>query len=375
MKLKKVYKKYFLICLFLTLIPSSYYIKNIKIKAQTDLNKNINFSEKDNSILLEKIKKGEDFLIKINLNGKVKEIPISEYLIGVTAAEGGLSAPKEALKVQMVSALNYAIRKFGLNNMFFSGNSYQCYIEKEERIKRYGKQKEQEIENLNFIPPVMLYNGEVVETLHDTCFPGISRGNHEAWFDNDKRFQKEYLPSVYSPELDFYNEFNNSKDKEEFFKKYGEGSRFAVNLLKNKLKMQYKYNINDVFEKIKKNYKDAKMPENVENTIKIISKFSTGYVNDVEIFGVKLKGGDLRRILKMNSSCFTVEILKDQNEIAFECVGNGHGVGISQLGAMIYALKGLNYKQILTHYFSEPKNSNKISFKELKDLDSKLLFK
>lgn len=372
MKLKK-YKSYFLTCLLFSLIPLAYSFKHIKIKAKTFLNNNCNFSENNNNILLEKIKKGEDFLIKINLNGNIKEIPISEYLIGAVAAESGLSAPKEALKAQMVACLSYAIKKFGLNNVFFAGNSHQCYIEKEERIKRYGVEKEKEIENLNFTPTVMLYNNEVVEALHDTCFPGISRGNHEVWFKNDNRFQREYLPSVFSPELEFYEEFHSLNNKEEFFKKYGEDAKFVVNLLNNKLKKQYKENINSVFEKIKKQNNNAKMPQDINNSVKIISNFPTGYVNEVEIFGVKLSGETLKRILNLRSSCFTAQIL--DNQIVFECVGNGHGVGMSHIGAMIYALKGFNFEQILKHYYSEEKNSDKIIFKQLKDLDANLLFK
>ena len=115
------------------------------------------------------------------------------------------------------------------------------------------------------------------------------------------------------------------------------------------------------------------MPTNINDSIKIISKFPSGYVNDLEAFGVKLKGGDLRRILNMRSSYFTVKILN--NEIIFESVGYGHGVGMSQVGAIIYALKGLTFEQILSHYFNGEQNSNKIQFKQLKDVNSNLLFK
>src|SRR5579871_4549174 len=38
--------------------------------------------------------------------------------------------------------------------------------------------------------------------------------------------------------------------------------------------------------------------------------------------------------------------------LVIEGTGNGHGVGMSQEGALGYARHGLSYRQILAHYFS-----------------------
>ena len=63
-----------------------------------------------------------------------------------------------------------------------------------------------------------------------------------------------------------------------------------------------------------------------------------------------LKGSEIRSILGLRSSCF--EIKNEADTIAFEVMGYGHGVGMSQYGANAMAKDGYNYKEILSHYYT-----------------------
>ena len=64
----------------------------------------------------------------------------------------------------------------------------------------------------------------------------------------------------------------------------------------------------------------------------------------------KYSGRQVREILGLSSSCFTIEYVN--NNYVFTTKGSGHGVGMSQYGAQGMALEGSNYKEILNHYYT-----------------------
>jgi stage II sporulation protein D len=55
----------------------------------------------------------------------------------------------------------------------------------------------------------------------------------------------------------------------------------------------------------------------------------------------------------LKSTAFTVSYKSSTNQIVFEGEGYGHGVGLSQYGAVDYAENdGWSFKKILLHYYS-----------------------
>ena len=60
-------------------------------------------------------------------------------------------------------------------------------------------------------------------------------------------------------------------------------------------------------------------------------------------------GSDMRTLLGLRSSAF--EIAYENGEFIFTTYGFGHGVGMSQWGAKLYADAGWTYDQILRHYY------------------------
>ncbi len=387
MNFKKKYiinKNHFLKFLFFILAPSFGFLNSSKIKANDFLQNKTNECKSTKNFsnyadLLNKIKNNEDFFIKLKRNNKIEEISFNEYIIGATAAEIGLDAPIEAIKAQMVACASYAISNKGINKEYIEGEIFQCYMPKDRRIKTYGEEKEnmmQELVKENFTKTLLVYNDkEVMSCVFACCFPGFSRGNHEAWHDNCEKLQKGYLQSVYSPELDFYDEISkmDENNKNKFFSNYNKNDAKIIKKYLNSVRTTFKFKLQDVFEKIKNKNPQAKMPSNVNDAIKVISRFDSGYVREVQAFGITFKGGDLRRILNLKSSHFNVSI--NGEDAVFECLGHGHGVGMSQVGAIVYALKGLKWDEILKHYYSTKNNSGKISLCLLKDLNPSLLIK
>ncbi len=67
---------------------------------------------------------------------------------------------------------------------------------------------------------------------------------------------------------------------------------------------------------------------------------------------VYVKGTTLRSALGLRSHAISV-IEQEGDVLTLQVVGNGHGVGLSQLGAVIFANEyGWTYDQIVAHYFS-----------------------
>ena len=66
--------------------------------------------------------------------------------------------------------------------------------------------------------------------------------------------------------------------------------------------------------------------------------------------GVPVTGGQLRSILELRSACFTISFAEDT--VTFSVTGYGHGVGMSQYGANVLAAGGMDYREILTWYYT-----------------------
>ena len=77
----------------------------------------------------------------------------------------------------------------------------------------------------------------------------------------------------------------------------------------------------------------------------------SGRVDTLTVCGTPLKGTQLRSALGLRSSAFT-PTFKD-NAFTFTVSGYGHGVGMSQYGANVYAKQGWSYEKILAHYYPD----------------------
>lgn len=79
-----------------------------------------------------------------------------------------------------------------------------------------------------------------------------------------------------------------------------------------------------------------------------------GFVYTIPVCGVKVKARTLReQVFGSNSlkSTKITAITVSGNTITFSTQGYGHGVGMSQRGALGYSAAGWGYRQILTHYY------------------------
>ena len=58
----------------------------------------------------------------------------------------------------------------------------------------------------------------------------------------------------------------------------------------------------------------------------------------------------MNNCLSLKSTNFTLSV--DSENIVFNVIGYGHGVGLSQVGANTYAKLGKTYDEIIHHYYT-----------------------
>ena len=96
-------------------------------------------------------------------------------------------------------------------------------------------------------------------------------------------------------------------------------------------------------------YKKLNIPYNKNLNIEINKKSRSGRILEITINNNLFKGTEIYDKLGLKSTDFTIEL--DYQNIKITTLGYGHGVGMSQYGALGMAKEGYNYKEILNHYY------------------------
>lgn len=283
----------------------------------------------------ENINKGnftfEKVKVFINSENNIKELDIEDYVVGVVASEMPVSFEKEALVAQGILARTFVISK-KINKCNNANGADICdtvhcqvYTEKNKKKQSWGKNGDEYLKKITEAVEkskgmVLSYNNELVR--YPQYF-AVSSGKTE---DSKYVFSQDipYLKSVYSPGEESAPKFNSKEEytKDEFIKKIKE------------------YN-----SEIKLNKKD------LDKEVKILNRNPGDTVNDIKLGNKNIKGIEFRKIFKLNSANFTIRI--DKDKIYIDCIGYGHGVGMSQWGANAMAKEGKSYIDILKHYFSK----------------------
>lgn len=97
-------------------------------------------------------------------------------------------------------------------------------------------------------------------------------------------------------------------------------------------------------------------PTVLEQQIQIIAKDEGGYIESLQVGNSIIDGESFRKLFKLPSACFTMSY--DDTAIKFQVKGIGHGVGLSQEGAVRMAKEGSSYEQILKYYYKDVEIKN-----------------
>lgn len=276
------------------------------------------------------INKIEEIKLKYinNINVRVKRlstneiqiVPLEEYIVGVLAGEMPVYFELEALKAQAVASRSYVLKRLEYNK----DNEYdvvdsvlnQVYLDDNYLKEAWGKDYVVNINKLRTavnetIDEYLEYNGEIIDAL----FFSTSNGYTE---DASVVFNLElpYLKSVESKwDVQTSSVFNSQKtiSLQEFYEKLG---------------LEYKS----------------------ELSFNVLERSDTNRIIKLEINGNMLKATDVYNKLGLRSTDFN--LTQVGTNVVIDTKGYGHGVGMSQYGALGMAKEGYNYKQILEYYYS-----------------------
>lgn len=264
------------------------------------------------SNVIVKVKRGND---------KVEDVFLEEYVVGVVGGEMPASFEMEALKAQSVASRTYVLKKI-LNNDnreydVVDTVSNQVYLDDDELKDKWGSNYGSYINKIreavnDTSMEYLVYDGEII----DAMFFSTSNGYTE---DSGVVFSTSlpYLRSVLSEwDKDVAPMFSYSTDMslQEFY---------------DRLDIEY----------------------SGELVMEVLERSDSNRIVKMRINGVEMLGKDIYKKLGLRSLDFSLKQVG--NNINIETKGYGHGVGMSQYGAQGMAKNGYNYKEILSHYYSD----------------------
>lgn len=97
-------------------------------------------------------------------------------------------------------------------------------------------------------------------------------------------------------------------------------------------------------------YPDLTFPDDPAQWLGGTAVNDSGRAASTTVCGTDIPGGTMRTLFSLRSSAYTLEYT-DAGSFHFTVTGYGHGVGMSQYGANVYAKNGYGYADILAHYY------------------------
>ncbi len=266
----------------------------------------------DSPIYVDNIKRNYRGSISFRVNDKkmdiINNVEIDNYLRGVLPKEMSPEFPMESLKAQALCSRSFAI------------NNYNKFIKKGYNLDDttrsqvyYGKDVEEKSTDKavkETLGEVIKYDGKIAETIFCASSGGYTVASSEAWGGN-------FVPYLISKEDPYSTYTWNYTLKDSDLKKLNLCDASGVNL-----------ELTDSSKRVKN----------------IIFNTSKG--------DVAIKAKDFRQKLGntiIKSTLFDIEC--NNNKITVKGKGYGHGVGMSQYGAVEMAKKGNNYNDIIGFYF------------------------
>lgn len=251
------------------------------------------------SILVIKSKKG---LTAVNY------VDLEQYLYSVLGSEMNGNWPQEALKAQAVAARTYAIykRENEKNLIYDVGNTQASQVYKGVQSESPGTHAA-----VNATAgQVLTYNNQIILSVFHACSGGHTENVEDVWGQ----------PLPYLRGVDDYDQ-NVSQ----------------CQWVKN-------FSGDEINRRI----------SGVGNVVSLSANLTTyGSIKTIKFVGDRgtreLKGEAVRNALGLRSTRFTVT--QAQSGLQFNGFGWGHGLGMSQWGAYYLAKQGVNYQQILGHYY------------------------
>ena len=254
-------------------------------------------------------------------SGESVRMELGEYLTGVVLAEMPADFAPEALKAQAVVARTYTCRRLKAGKhdaaaVCTDPGCCQGYCSGADFLDRGGTEKAlQKVRQAVFDTDgrVLTYAGELIDATYFSCSGGFTEDAVAVWGRD-----VPYLQAVESP-------------GEEDAPRFSDRVSFSAQELQERLGVSADGPVSEWFGPM--------------------TGTAGGGVDTVRICGREFTGKELRSLLGLRSTAFTVEF--GENTAIFETRGFGHRVGMSQYGAQAMALEGRSCEEILGHYYQQ----------------------
>lgn len=286
----------------------------------------------------------ERIKVYMHKTGTYKYMSLTEYLYGVVVAEMPAYFEIEALKAQAIACRSISLYKMSNGNFnadrhgkggahicTFSGHC-QAYISYEEAVTKWGKAYADSI--FEKVRPavdatknmVMLYDGAPIDAAYHSMSYKYTDDVKNVW----PTCTHPYLKSVSSPENDDFNGvFVNETITASVFK-----------------------------QKITAANKKASFSSDASKWIGKITRNESGRIDTIVIGGVEFTGRNIQSVFGLRAANYKIEYNANEQSFKFTTYGRGHGVGMSQYGANLFAKQGYDCIEILTHYYTGVKIEN-----------------
>ena len=289
----------------------------------------------------------------------IVETPAEVYLRGVVPKEMGPQFPIEALKAQAVIARSYLYYNWKKGSAYWkpfdiAGDySAQSFSGEDDRTPRTDSA-------INLTRgEILLYNGKIAETLYHACC-----GGHTEDIRNVFNRDRPYLHGVFCGDEELKKSIEGPMFISDWIENpppvYCSPEVAKVAISKKKFRWTERVPATQVRENIKR-FKGIDIGKLVEITV--LKRGVSGQALKVKVRGtwaeVTLNGPyEIRKTLKrgwLKSALFIVDYERGAGGlpavVIFRGGGNGHGVGLCQIGSAGMANLGKDYKSILKHYY------------------------
>lgn len=280
-------------------------------------------------------KANQTIRVKICKTGEVVAMDINDYLRGVVPAEMPPYYSIEAIKAQAVVARTYTYKRIEAHaegeGIDICDNYAHCqaFYNKDQIIeiwKRKGYDEEtidKYWSNVNEAvvstqDQVIVYDNKLIKAFFHASSPERTENVDQIWGG-------EKLPYLVSVENEETEDYPNRTSRVEI-------------------------SFDDFLNKLKENNLVTNLNSDVCKDVKICDYTTSGRVKNIQVGEYKISAEKLRTLFSLRSTSFALEI--KENSIVFNVIGNGHGVGLSQVGADHYAKNGISYIDIIKHYYT-----------------------
>ena len=257
--------------------------------------------------------------IKREETGNIDKVYLEEYVVGVLAGEMPIYFEEEALKAQAVAARTYVLKRMEYNKDkdydVVDSTINQVYLDNEYLKKAWGKKYLQNINKLRKVVNATLgeyltYNEKIIDALFFSTSNGYTEDSALVF-----GFDADYLKSVSS---------------------YWDKDTSSAYLTTTKIPL-------------KKFYEKLELPYSDNLKLEILERSQTNRINKLKINDHPFTGRELYNKLGLRSTDFTMNLVNEN--VVIKTKGYGHGVGMSQYGALGMAKEGYKYREILSYYY------------------------